>query len=142
KTTREVALLVRTEITEPGDNDVRAPDAVALFAIYEKQFREISLRADIQMLDEVFADHSAGIGDLRHQQQARAFERPASHYDRAARFDLTILSRRFVDEADARGQPLRVDIDLVRHRIGNQRESSGILLHQRDDLTERRVVER
>jgi hypothetical protein len=80
--------------------------------------------------------------DVRHQQQARAFERAASHHDRAARLDFAVFSRRLVDKADARGQSLRVDVDLVRHRVGNQREFFGIFLHQRRDLAERRVVER
>src|SRR5262245_38004196 len=50
ETAYEVSLLVRPEITEPWNDDVRAADAVAGFTVYEKQFREISLRADVQML--------------------------------------------------------------------------------------------
>src|SRR5262245_54060534 len=129
-------------MTEPGNDNVRAADAVARLTVYKEEFGEIGPRANVQVLDEVLADHPAGIGDVRHQQQARAFERPASHYYRAARLDLAVFSGRLVNEADPRGQPLRVDVDLVGHRVGDQREGFGIFLHQRNDLSEGRIIER
>src|SRR5581483_1261146 len=83
----------------------------------------------------------ARIGNPGEQEQARRFERPAPQDD-GARLDFALPPRGFINVTDAARQPLAVKVDLVCHRVSDERKCLRVFPEQRLDLAERRVVKR